>query len=433
MISIFRIKGIVKLGIKSILMHRLRSFLTVLGIIFGVSSVVAMLAIGEGAKRESQKQIEQLGSKNIIVKTVQPPESPSASGKSSSMKEYGLTYQDLERLMDTLPHAQVIVPLRRFNQSAFFSNKKIGIEVIGTAPWYAESTGIELKQGRFLCKIDMDFQKSVCVIDEEVSSALFGSNNPLGEEVKIASNYYTVVGIVGTKEKTKTSETELSDAVSKDTSSAVTGTIFIPLDTVKGRFGELNIQVSSGSRQIEKVQLQEITVKVKNLDDVLGTRDIIEGMLSRFHTKKDYQIVVPLELLRQAMRTKRMFSIVLGSIAAISLLVGGIGIMNIMLATVSERTREIGIRRALGAKKKDIIIQFLSETVLLSSIGGILGILIGIGVPKCVTLILSMPTVVTGFSLILSFGISGLVGITFGLYPAWRAAMMDPIESLRHE
>jgi len=166
---------------------------------------------------------------------------------------------------------------------------------------------------------------------------------------------------------------------------------------------------------------------------VLSTRDIVDTLLSRFHKKNDYQIVVPLELLRQAKRTQRIFSIVLGSIAAISLLVGGIGIMNIMLATVSERTREIGIRRALGARRRDIIIQFLSETVLLTLVGGVLGIILGLVMPSLVTRFGDMPTVITGGSLILAFGISGAIGIAFGLYPAYRAAHMDPIESLRHE
>ena len=193
------------------------------------------------------------------------------------------------------------------------------------------------------------------------------------------------------------------------------------------------MQFGTGGRSIEKVELQEVIVKVGSIDDVLLTRDILETILSRFHKKNDYQVVVPLELLKQAKETQRLFSIVLGSIAAISLLVGGIGIMNIMLATVSERTREIGIRRALGARKRDIIIQFLSETLMLTFLGGVLGISLGSLVPFLVTRFGQMPTVITGVSLVLAFGISGAVGIIFGIYPAYRAANMDPIESLRHE
>ena len=185
---------------------------------------------------------------------------------------------------------------------------------------------------------------------------------------------------------------------------------------------------------MERVQLQKLTVKVKSTEQVLPMRDILDTLLTRLHKdKKDYRIVVPLELLRQAKQTQRIFSIVLGSIATISLLVGGIGIMNIMLATVSERTREIGIRRALGAKKRDIIVQFLSETLILTLSGGVLGIVLGTLMPLLVTHFGHMPTVITGSSLLLAFGISGAVGIIFGLYPAYRAANMDPIESLRHE
>jgi putative ABC transport system permease protein len=206
------------------------------------------------------------------------------------------------------------------------------------------------------------------------------------------------------------------------------------LSTAKSRFTELSASFSGGSQSIERVQLQKITVKVKSTDQVLPMRDILDTLLTRLHKdKKDYRIVAPLELLYQAKRTQRIFSIVLGSIAAISLLVGGIGIMNIMLATVSERTREIGIRRAIGAKKRDIIVQFLSETLILTLSGGVLGIILGTLLPLLVTHFGHMPTVITGSSLLLAFGISGAVGIVFGLYPAYRAANMDPIESLRHE
>ena len=211
------------------------------------------------------------------------------------------------------------------------------------------------------------------------------------------------------------------------------GCIYIPLNTVRNRFGEMTLQITSGSRSFEKVELQEIIVKVSSIDLVMGTRRSVDTLMRRFHKKSDYEITVPLELMRQAREFQRIFTIVLGSIAAISLLVGGIGIMNIMLATVSERTREIGIRRALGAKKRDIIFQFLSETLILTLSGGVLGIVLGSLIPYLVTHFGQMRTVITTGSLILAFGISAGVGIIFGMYPAYRAANMDPIESLRHE
>ncbi len=433
---LYRARRTFKLGIKSLWLHRLRSTLTALGIIFGVASVIAMLAIGEGASRTAQEQIARLGSLNIIVKTVQPPEDQHATGQQQSLQEYGLTYLDAERFRNSIPNAQVIVPIRRVAQQAWYRNRKIPIEVVGTVPWHLETSPIHLIMGRFLTPTDMDYKQDICVIDEGIVNELFAFDDPLNQYVKIASDYYSVVGIVSTQpivSSTGPQETKENDS-SKKRSGANTGNIYIPITTVKNRFGEMSIQISGQSGiSGEKVELQEIIVKVDNTGLVLPTRDILQTLLERFHKKTDYQLTVPLELLQQAKRTQRIFSIVLGSIAAISLLVGGIGIMNIMLATVSERTREIGIRRALGARRKDIIFQFLSETLLLTFAGGLLGILLGCAIPYFVTRFGNMPTVITGTSLLLSFGISGAVGITFGLYPAYRAAYMDPIESLRHE
>jgi len=432
---LFRLKRTVKLGIKSLWMHRLRSTLTTLGIIFGVSSVIAMLAIGEGASQHAQEQIAQLGSRNIIIKTVKPPEEQDVSAQEQSLSEYGLTYADAERFRNSIPDVEVIVPIRRLAQQAWYRNRKVAIEVIGTVPWHSETSPIHLKRGRFLSAIDMHHKQGICVIDQKVVRELFAFDDPLGQDVKIASDYYRVVGVVSTQDYSRPASAfanELHETPAHG--GANVGNIYIPLTTVKNRFGEITIQLSgSTGRNIEKVELQEIIVRVGSIDEVLPTRDILETLLSRFHKKNDYQTVVPLELLRQAARTKRIFSIVLGSIAAISLLVGGIGIMNIMLATVSERTREIGIRRALGAKKRDIIFQFLSETLLLTLAGGVLGIILGSVTPFFVTYFGRMPTVITAGSLMLAFGISAAVGITFGLYPAYRAANMDPIESLRHE
>ena len=432
---LFRFKRTVKLGLKSLWMHRLRSTLTTLGMIFGVSSVIAMLAIGEGASRTAQEQIARLGSLNIIIKTIKPPEDEQASSREESMVEYGLTYADAERFRNGIPDVEVVVPIRRFSQQAWYRNRRVAIEIIGTVPWHTETAPIQLKLGRFLSSIDMHHKQGVCIVDERVVRELFGFDDPLGQDVKIAGDYYRTVGIVS-------AEAAISSAggfggeilEERAMGGANVGAIYIPLTTVKDRFGEISIQLSGNTgRNIEKVELQEVIVKVDEMSKVLPTRDILDTLLSRFHKKNDYQIVVPLELLRQAARTKRIFSIVLGSIAAISLLVGGIGIMNIMLASVSERTREIGIRRALGARKRDIIIQFLSETLMLTIAGGILGICLGTCIPFFVTYFGNMPTVVTAGSLVLAFGISATVGLIFGLYPAYRAANVDPIESLRHE
>ena len=431
----FRLKRTVKLGVKSLWMHRLRSTLTALGIIFGVSSVISMLAIGEGASRQAQESIAKLGSRNIILKTVKPPEEQSVTGQQQSLLEYGLTYADAERFRNSIPDVEIVVPNRRIPQEVWYRNRKLAIEVIGTVPWYPEISPIEVKQGRFLSSIDTHYKQGVCVIDEKVVNDLFVFDYPLGLDVKIASDYYRVVGIVSIHKPITSANSFANEAsTTKTQSGANVGNIYIPLTTAKNRFGEISVQISgSTGANAEKVELQEIIVKVRGIEDVLPMRDVVDTLLNRFHEKGDYEIIVPLELLRQAKELARIFSIVLGSIAAISLLVGGIGIMNIMLATVSERTREIGIRRALGARKRDIIIQFLSETLLLTLTGGILGILLGSLIPSLVTYFSRQPTAITGSSLVLAFGISAAVGIIFGLYPAYRAANMDPIESLRHE
>ena len=432
---LLQIGGILQVSLRSLWLHRLRSMLTMLGIIFGVSSVIAMLAIGEGASRQAQAQIARLGSTNIILRTVKPPQQTATDTSQQSISQYGLTYDDAERFRDTIPQAQVVVPSRIFPHQAYYRNRILAVEVIGTVPWYPELAPIQLQRGRFLEANDMYYSQGICVIDRSVAETLFVVDDPLGMDIKIAGDYYRIVGIV-TETKVETSDQDNLEnrADQKRNDGGVGGRIYIPITTMKTRFGEVTMQFSGSTGMVgERVELSEINIKVPNIESVLPTRDVLESTLKQFHKQQDYQIIVPLELLRQAIRTKRIFSIVLGSIAAISLLVGGIGIMNIMLATVSERTREIGIRRALGARKKDIITQFLSETLLLTLTGGLFGMGLGSLIPVFVTMLGHMPTVITGQSLFLSFGISAGVGLTFGLYPAEKAANMDPIESLRHE
>jgi putative ABC transport system permease protein len=436
----FGIKRTAKLGIKSLWMHRLRSTLTTLGIVFGVCSVIAMLAIGEGASRETQEAIARLGSSNLIIETVEPPQKQTNTGDVETVLNYGLTYTDAESIRNTIPDIEVAVPIRELDQQARYLNRRVAIKIVGTIPWYTEIAPIKIIRGRFLSSIDLHYLQSVCVVDENVAKTLFAFDDPMDKHVGIRGNFYRVVGIAaafssGNGGKTLNGDTAAMPGQSK----GAVGNIYLPLSTARIRFGELSFSLSGGSRSASKVELQKITVKVNpdeqimDLADMLAMRDTLNVLLDRLHEKEDYRIVVPLELLLQAARTKRIFNIVLGSIAAISLLVGGIGIMNIMLASVSERTREIGVRRALGAKKSDIIAQFLTETVLLTLMGGLLGITLGIIIPYSVTKFAGMPTIVTPASLILAFGISATVGIIFGLYPAWRAANMDPIESLRHE
>lgn len=419
----------VQLGIKSLLLHKLRSGLTMLGIIFGVCSVIAMLAIGEGASYEAQERIKRLGSENIIVNSIKPPEDnqQNASGRSFSV-EYGITYKDVTRIQDTIPGVERVVPMRIIRENIRFDRSQESGQVIGTLPAYSLVQNVDLVAGRFLTPTDERFQRNVCVITEDLVRKLFPYQDPLKSAVRVKESYYDVVGVV---DETGTSKQrpQMGDSQGE----AVDNNIYIPLSTARSRFGEMLVKRSSGSMSAERVELHRLIIRMQNPNAVISGEQQIQHLLNHFHTKKDFELIVPLQLLREAEATKRMFNIVLGSIAAISLLVGGIGIMNIMLATVTERTREIGVRRALGAKRKDIIVQFLIETIVLSIGGGIIGVLLGILVPVCVSYFTEMKTIITAWSVFLAFGISGLTGIIFGIYPASQAAKLDPIDALRQE
>ena len=415
-----------RLGLKSLLLHKMRSMLTVMGIIFGVCSVIAMLSISEGASREAQEQIKRLGTNNIIVRSVKPPEEQSAGAERQFVTTYGLTYKDAERMATTLPSVSVVVPVREIREDIWFGGRKAQGRVVGTVPWFPDISNFHPRRGRFLSYTDTHRLSTCCVLGDAIARELFTLEDPLGQRVKVRGYYFRVVGIMEERSAQR-------DQASAGAKVDLNRNVYIALPTAIARFGELLIRRTSGSIQAERIQLHQINVKVAETEKVIGTAKAIEALLKRFHDEKDYELLVPLELLRQAERTRFIYSVVLGSIAAISLLVGGIGIMNIMLASITERTREIGIRRALGAKRRDIIMQFLVETVVLSVSGGVIGIMLGVVIPFAVTYAAKMPTVITGMTICVAFGISVAVGIVFGMYPAWQAANMDPIEALRHE
>ena len=418
-----------KLGVSSLMLHKLRSLLTTLGVHFGTSSVIAMLAIGEGASEEAQEQIRQLGSRNVILRSIKPREDFATGQQAVRVVKYGLTEEDLARISETFPAVKRVVPVREIFEEVRHGSRAMNPRVLATLPLYRDVTGRLVSEGRFLADADLANTANVCVLSDEVANYLFPFDSPLGQEIKIGGDYYTVVGTLLSRVRPQ------SDAAP---AGAATAEVFIPLETGQKWYGSMQVKIRSGSREMEEVELHEVVVEANSADEVPVVAAACREMLERNHphardSQSDYEIVVPLELLLNAQKTKRIFNIVLGSIASISLLVGGIGIMNVMLATVTERTREIGIRRALGAKRRHIVMQFLVETVVLSVGGGLLGVGLGLVIPIVVEATSKMRTIVTPSAPLLAFLISAGVGVIFGLYPAARAARMDPVEALRHE
>ncbi len=423
-----RIWRSLKLGMKSLLLHKLRSGLTVLGIVFGVAAVIAMLAVGEGSSREQQERLQALGATNIIVRSVKPTEeTQAAGGRPSRILNYGLKYDDYDRLMATIPTIKKALPIREIRKEIRRLHYAIEGRVVGTTADYAEFNHLEIDRGRFLTEADNEHYENYAVLAQETALQLFPYEDPIGESVKLGSDYYTVIGV--TKMRASSAGIGGSLAAQDFNKDA-----YIPLNTCKLRFGERILDNRSGQMSAEETQLSQITVQVHDISEVQPTDPVIRQIINPYHLKKDVDFTVPLELLLEAQRMARQWSIVLGSIAAISLLVGGIGIMNIMLATVTERTREIGIRRALGAKRRDITEQFVIESSVLSGVGGVLGVALGILIPIVIKYVTTdMKPIITTNSVLIAFCISVGVGIVFGLYPAMRAARMDPIEALRHE
>ncbi|RMG68914.1 MAG: FtsX-like permease family protein [Calditrichaeota bacterium] len=404
-----------QIGVKSIKQHKLRSLLTTLGVIFGVAAVIAMMSIAGGAKKTALEQIKLLGTNNIRINYVRLTGEKAREAEDKYSK--GLSYSDGLIIKSVLPTVKAVSPIRFVDQPVLYKNKEATGRVVAVNFDYDDVTNFHASSGRFISPLDVKEAKRVCVLGSAVRRELFGYRNPIGLHIRIGEYWFRVVGLMESKtvKSGKTTVIKIRD-LNKD--------IYIPITTALKRF-----------RNEEKPELvDQIAVKVASEDLVYPTASTIRRILNRTHHGiKDYEIIVPTELLKQAQKTQQIFNIVMGSIAAISLLVGGIGIMNIMLATVTERTREIGIRRAIGASKRDILIQFLNETVLISVSGGLIGILLGTLMAQVITMYAHWETVISVIAIIVAFGISVLIGIVFGIYPARQAAEMDPIQALRTE
>jgi putative ABC transport system permease protein len=420
------------LAVRSLWLHKLRAFLSVLGIIIGTGAVIALMAFGEGSMQDALEDIKRMGATNIIVRSVKPPDNSSTSGR-QRVAIYGITHDDFERFAVLQEGGTVtrMVPMRVFPCEMRRYAVKFNGRVVGTTPEYAQVNELPLALGRFLVEEDERTMDNVAVIGSNVAESMFPFENPLGKTIRLDRFFYVIVGVMHDRMPTGgTGGSQAAEDYNDD--------VYIPLSTCKARFGETITVRQAGSYLREQVNLHQVTLTVCDTDKVRPTGEVIKTMLSR-HVKPDWAVTVPLDKLEAAEREKSRFTRLMAMIASISLFVGGIGIMNIMLATVTERTREIGIRRALGAKRRDITMQFLIEAVVQTSLGGLLGVVTGLlvifVVPMLSERVLNehLPAKVHVPAIFLSLMVSIGVGVAFGLYPAWKASRLDPIEALRHE
>lgn len=444
----FQILGI---SLEAVFNNKFRSILTALGIIFGVAAVIAMMAIGNGARVEILEQIKLVGVNNIVILPVRTDENSNQQNEEEQgktlKKKYspGLTLKDAENIMQSIPTVQAVSPEVIYSTMAVREGNKLNVDLSGVNDTFFKLFNQELKEGIMFSQIQLERGDPVCIIGPEVAAKLFPKDNPLGKWLKCGNIWLTVIGILkGVQVNEKAEEMGISD---------YNRNVFTPLKTTLLRFKDRslisgsslnsstvvfgNMMMSRGDSEEASGgdhQLDKIVVQVKETEQLASTSEVIKRLLDRRHQGvEDYEIKIPELLLKQEQKTKDIFNIVLGAIAGISLIVGGIGIMNIMLASVMERIREIGVRRATGATKRDIIFQFLAEATFISITGGFIGILLGIVMAQVITTITGIMTVISFMSILVSFGVAASVGIIFGYVPAKQASEKDPVESLRHD
>lgn len=442
----------VTIAVESILANKLKSMLTALGIIFGVAAVISMMAIGNGAQKEILDQMKMVGVNNIIVNPIFEEQDAAAEGDGGELQRRkfspGLTLFDMEAIASIVPSVQRASPEISLNSFVQYNAFRMPAKILGVAPDYFNLFNLPLEQGVFFTDYQLEHGIPVCIIGANIKNKFFSSSNPLGQYIKFGHVWLQVVGILQKTDITLTGFESAGVNVYNDN-------VYIPVKTMLMRYQNRalvntkraqssamimrpGMRVFGGSTQSQSQQnyhqLDRIIVQVAETSDIPSTTDVLSRMMLRRHAGvKDFEIIVPELLLKQQQRTKDIFNIVLGAIASISLVVGGIGIMNIMFASVMERIKEIGTRLAIGAKKADIVAQFLSEAVLISVSGGLIGVILGIVLSFLITHFAGILTIVSPLSVLVAFGVSAAVGVIFGLSPAKRAAERDPIESLRYE
>lgn len=453
--SSMRLTHILEIALEAVIANKFRSILTALGIIFGVAAVIAMLAIGTGARQEILEQIKQVGVNNIIILPVSEKTAEATKDdtkQNDNDKEAfspGLTISDADAIQEVIPTVAKVSPEVIYETDIMKDGVSSKARLSGVTPGYFSIFSLGLGSGEMFNEDQLREGKAVCIIGSAIKSHFFPKENPYGKYIKCGNIWLKVIGVLENRSVRKdiTESMGISD---------YNNYIFAPIQTILLRYrdrsvitsdmvnggssttviggGDMMITSSSESAEGTSNQVDKIIVQVKESAQLSATTSVIQRMLKRRHAgNEDYEIKVPEALLKQEQRTKDIFNIVLGAIASISLIVGGIGIMNIMLASVMERTKEIGIRLAMGATKKDIILQFLAEATIISLTGGITGIMLGIILSKMITQFTDIQTIVTLGSIAISFGVSVAVGITFGYMPAKKASDQDPVTSLRYE
>jgi putative ABC transport system permease protein len=429
---------------ESVMANKLRSILTALGIIFGVAAVIAMMAIGNGAQQEILEQIKLVGVNNIVITPIiEQKEGKVDEGMidNSNEKNFspGLSLFDAKSIKELIPEILEVSPEVVIETNIIKDGRRRSGKLVGVNNSYFKVANFSLDEGHFFNRKQLEKGTAVCVIGKGVASRFFSQENPLGKKLKVGNNWLKVIGVL---EQRYVSEKIISDLGIRNFNMDV----YAPISTVLLRYENRSLVTESAikralqqddedeKKSINYHQIDRLVVQVANTGSLNSVAEVIAKMLKRRHFSTiDYEITIPELLLKQQQRTKSIFNFVLGAIAGISLLVGGIGIMNIMLASVMERIKEIGLRLSVGAKKLDIIVQFLFEAVMISVTGGIIGTVLGVVIAISVSTLADIPTIISGVSILLSFGVAATVGLIFGITPAKRAANQDPIVSLRHE